>query len=88
MKCFTNAAFGERLADLSHLLTGRNFTETLFRRSYITWFWKQPGNDPLKEEVWEVRGVLLAFPQGVLQEKRPPEEAVALREPERRGRRR
>ena len=51
-KCFTNQSFGERLADLSHLLTGKNFTETLFRRSYITWFWKQPGNDPLKEEVW------------------------------------
>ena len=51
-KCFTNPSFGERLADLAHLLTGKNFTETLFRRSYITWFWKQPGNDPLKEEVW------------------------------------
>ena len=51
-KCFTNQAFGERLADLAHLITGRNFTETLFRRSYITWFWRQPGNDPLKEEVW------------------------------------
>jgi len=42
----------------------------------------------LKEEVREVRGVLLAFPQGVLQEKRPPEAADALKEPERRGRRR
>ena len=51
-KCFTNPSFGERLADLAHLLTGKNFTETLFRRSYITWFWKQQGNDPLKEEVW------------------------------------
>ena len=51
--CFTNTAFGERVADLSHLLTGRNFTETLFRRSYITWFWKQPWNDPLKEDHWK-----------------------------------
>ncbi len=51
--CFTNTAFGERVADLSHLLTGRNFTETLFRRSYITWFWKQPWNDPLKEDDWK-----------------------------------
>lgn len=29
-KCFTNASFGERIADLAHLLTGKNFTETLF----------------------------------------------------------
>ena len=51
-KCFTNQSFGERIADLAHLLTGLNFTETLFRRSYISWFWRQPGNDPLKEDVW------------------------------------
>ena len=51
--CFTNPAFGERIADLAHLLTGKNFTETLFRRSYITWFWNQPGNNPLIENDWK-----------------------------------
>lgn len=51
--CFENSSFGDRLATLSHLLTGKNFTETLMRRSYITWFWKQPGNDPLNEQHWK-----------------------------------
>lgn len=50
--CFNNSAFGERLADLSYDLTGKNFTETLMRRSYITWFWEQPGNSPLNEARW------------------------------------
>lgn len=40
---------------MAHLLTGKNFTETLFRRSYITWFWKRAGNNPLKEEDWQRR---------------------------------
>jgi hypothetical protein len=52
MYCFNNSAFGERLADLSYDITGKNFTETLMRRSYITWFWKQPGNSPLNEAKW------------------------------------
>jgi hypothetical protein len=50
--CFNNTSFGERLADLSYDLTGKNYTETLMRRSYITWFWQQPGNSPLNEARW------------------------------------
>jgi hypothetical protein len=45
--CFTNGAFGKLLADMAWDLTKKNFTETLMRRSFITWFWEQPGNDPL-----------------------------------------
>ena len=52
-RCFSNSAFGERLADLAYDLTGKNFTETLFRRSYITWFWQQPSNSPLNTLTWE-----------------------------------
>lgn len=51
--CFENNSFGERLAMISHLLTEKNFTETLMRRSYIAWFWKQAGNDPLNEQHWK-----------------------------------
>jgi hypothetical protein len=40
-------AFGKLLADMAWDLTKKNFTETLMRRSFITWFWEQPGNDPL-----------------------------------------
>lgn len=52
-ECFTNGAFGERLTDLAWDLTGKNFRETLMRRSYITWFWEQPGNDPLDQGTWD-----------------------------------
>lgn len=51
--CFTNSAFGGHLADLAWGLTGKNFTETLMRRSFITWFWEQPGNDPLNQATWD-----------------------------------
>ena len=51
--CFSNAAFGERLADISWDITAKNFTETLMRRSYITWFWQQPGNSPLNTATWD-----------------------------------
>ena len=51
--CFSNAAFGERLADISWDVTAKNFTETLMRRSYITWFWQQPGNSPLNTATWD-----------------------------------
>jgi hypothetical protein len=60
MNCFNNSAFGERLADISWELTGLNFTETLMRRSYITWFWTTTDaagklvNDPLDTTVWDV----------------------------------
>ena len=60
MNCFNNSAFGERLADISWELTGKNFTETLMRRSYITWFWTQTDkhgellNNPLDTTVWDV----------------------------------
>ena len=52
-QCFENNSFGERLANLSHLLTAKNFTETLMRRSYISWFWRQRGNDALNEQHWK-----------------------------------
>ena len=52
-QCFENNSFGERLANLSHLLTGKNFTETLMRRSFISWFWRQKGNDALNEQHWK-----------------------------------
>lgn len=52
-QCFENNSFGERLANLSHLLTNKNFTETLMRRSFISWFWKQKGNDALNEQHWK-----------------------------------
>jgi hypothetical protein len=52
-QCFTNQAFGGRLADLAWDLTGKNFRETLMRRSFITWFWGQPENDPLDQSVWD-----------------------------------
>jgi hypothetical protein len=48
--CFSNGAFGERIADLSWDLTGKNFTETLMRRSYITSYWKT--HSALKEYNW------------------------------------
>ena len=51
--CFTNSAFGSHLADMAWSLTGKNFTETLMRRSFITWFWEQPGNDPLNQATWD-----------------------------------
>ena len=60
MNCFNNSAFGERLADMSWELTGLNFTETLMRRSYITWFWTTTDasgklvNDSLDTTVWDV----------------------------------
>lgn len=52
-QCFTNEAFGQRLADLSWDLTGKNFRETFMRRSYIQWFWNQPGHDPLDQSTWD-----------------------------------
>ena len=52
-ECFTNSAFGGLLADMAWDLTGKNFTETLMRRSFITWFWEQPGNDPLNQATWD-----------------------------------
>jgi hypothetical protein len=48
--CFSNGAFGERLADFAWDLTGKNFTETLMRRSYITNYWKS--HSALKEYNW------------------------------------
>lgn len=48
--CFSNGAFGERLADFAWDLTGRNFTETLMRRSYITNYWST--HNALKEYNW------------------------------------
>jgi hypothetical protein len=58
MNCFNNTSCGERLADLAWDLTRRNFTETLMRRSYITWFWTITDakgnlvNSPLNTDVW------------------------------------
>ena len=58
MNCFSNSALGERLADLAWDLVRKNFTETLMRRSYITWFWTNTDakgrlvNDPLNTDVW------------------------------------
>jgi len=51
--CYTNSAFGGHLADMAWSLTGKNFTETLMRRSFITWFWEQPKNDPLNQATWD-----------------------------------
>ena len=59
MNCFNNTAFGERLADLAWDLVRKNFTETLMRRSYITWFWTNTDakgrlvNNPLNTTVWD-----------------------------------
>ena len=58
MNCFNNNAFGERLADLAWDVVRKNFTETLMRRSYITWFWTNTDkngvlvNNPLNTDVW------------------------------------